>query len=40
MAGFSESHGFAADNCVACHAGNSEDYSKDGAHSGPIPFPG
>ena len=40
MAGFSTSHGFAADNCVACHAGDNEDSSIEGAHTGLIAFPG
>lgn len=38
--GFSDSHAFAANNCLACHAGNDKASIKDAAHEGMIPFPG
>ena len=38
--GFDSSHGFAADNCAACHAGNPASSTEDAAHDGLIAFPG
>ena len=38
--GFNDAHGFAADNCVACHAGNADAPTEDDAHEGLIAFPG
>ena len=38
--GFNQSHAFAADNCVICHAGNATATSEEAAHAGIISFPG
>lgn len=38
--GFSSSHGFARDNCVACHAGDAAALTDDAAHADLIAFPG
>lgn len=38
--GFVDGHAFAADNCVACHGGNSEANSEAEAHAGMHAFPG
>lgn len=40
LAGRSESHAFAANNCVVCHGGDSEVATEEGAHLDLIRFPG
>ncbi len=40
QAGFNPAHGFAADNCVSCHAGNNTASTEESAHAGLLAFPG
>ena len=40
QSGFNAAHAFAAENCIACHAGNPEVSTEAFAHEGMIAFPG